>query len=458
MLFHPPLQSAASSADANQQNMYNELCQVHKQLQRRYDELQTMVRYQQKMFTLVKELYGEQVQAATTDPITGLPNHRAVMNHVEEELLRCQNLETSCAILFIDLDHFKQINDTWGHRAGDAILCEVASRLRSALHQGDFVGRYGGEEFVVLLANVDVSEATLIAERLRVCVAAPPCTWEIEDTQMIAEIPVTASIGVAVYRLHGVTLKSLIELADRAMYRAKQTGRNRVCLADLELTFIATSSDKTHFQEQMAVQALRAVSSASDAYTSEHAQRMTTLATAIARKLGCSEEEVQLLRLATLFHDIGKVGISDTLLHKPSSLTPEEWEVMRQHPRIGEQILEEVGGIFSLVARIVVAHHERWDGNGYPYKLAGEAIPISARIICVIDAYDAMTSERSYRQLLSDEEARTELKRCKGSQFDPRVVEAFLAFIEQQQKTQPLPLLDAAALAQHSSASETAVG
>jgi HD-GYP domain-containing protein (c-di-GMP phosphodiesterase class II) len=285
MSSYSPLQSAASSADAHRPDMYDELRQEHESLQRRYDELQIMVRHQQKMFIMVKELYGEQV--------------------------------------------------------------------------------------------------------------------------------------------------------------------NRVCIADLENSLATTNITALPVQDQAVVQALCAVASAHDTYTSEHAQRMTSRAVAIARRLGSSEEEIQLLHLATLFHDIGKVGIPDTLLRKSGPLTPEEWEVVRQHPRIGEQILEEIGGIFSRAARIVVSHHERWDGMGYPDKLAGEVIPMSARIISVIDAYDAMTSERSYRKPLSDEQARMELKRCMGSQFDPRVVEAFLDTtddtIDPQETTEQLPF-DVAAL------------
>jgi|SRR5450755_23127 diguanylate cyclase (GGDEF)-like protein len=248
MSFHPshyPVELPADTVAAHRQlqDAYDALRQefeqevaAHQHLQRRYDELQMMVLHQQKLVGMVKDLYGEQVLAATTDPITGLPNHRAVITRVEEEVSRCQSEHTSCAILFIDLDHFKHVNDTWGHRAGDALLYEVARRLRSALRESDFVGRYGGEEFAIVLANVNVSEAALTAERVRACVALQPCTWEIEDTQTIVEIPITTSIGVAIYQLHGVTRANLIECADRAMYQAKYSGRNRVCFADLELS------------------------------------------------------------------------------------------------------------------------------------------------------------------------------------------------------------------------------
>jgi diguanylate cyclase (GGDEF)-like protein len=220
------------------QNSYKELslayeCEVQsrEKLQKEYNELNIMVRHQQKMFAMVKELYGEQVQVAAVDPVTSLPNHRTVMGRIDEELQQSQQLQCECSILFVDLDHFKSINDTYGHRAGDAVLQEVGRRLRIALRLEDFVGRYGGEEFTVVLHATGMDAAVKVAERLRMDVTAVPCTWEVEETQEIVEIPVTASIGISIYHEHGETREALIEAADKAMYRAKHSGRNRACLA-----------------------------------------------------------------------------------------------------------------------------------------------------------------------------------------------------------------------------------
>jgi diguanylate cyclase (GGDEF)-like protein len=206
--------------------------EAHARLQRVYDELQTMVRHQQKMFTIVKQLYNEQMQAATTDAVTGLPNHRAIMNRIEEEIVRCQG-GTSFTMLFIDIDHFKQVNDTYGHRAGDAILQEVGVRLRTGIRAEDFVGRYGGEEFTIVLYDSDLEDASRIGEQLRASIADTPCTYEVEETQIVIPISVTASFGVASFRLHGITPHTLIESADHAMYTAKHTGRNRICRAEI---------------------------------------------------------------------------------------------------------------------------------------------------------------------------------------------------------------------------------
>lgn len=208
--------------------------EAHAHLQKAYDEIQIMVRHQQKMFAVVKQLYNEQVQAAATDAVTGLPNHRAVMARIEEEIVRSGG-DKLFTMLFIDIDHFKQVNDTYGHRAGDAILLEVGARLRAGIRVADFVGRYGGEEFAIVLSGCDLADAGLIGERLRSSIADTPCTYEVEETQTIIAIPVTASFGVASFRLHGLTRNTLIESADQAMYMAKHTGRNRICRAETPL-------------------------------------------------------------------------------------------------------------------------------------------------------------------------------------------------------------------------------
>ena len=174
------------------------------------------------------------------------------------------------------------------------------------------------------------------------------------------------------------------------------------------------------------------IAAARDVGTWVHAHRLVEFAVATARKLGQSEEDLRLLRLGAILHDIGKIGIPDAILYKPGPLTGEEWVVMRTHPDIGRQILEEIGGIFQQLATIVVAHHERWDGTGYPNQLAGEAIPLHARILTVVDAFDAITSRRVYRGPLSVLQARAELLRCSGSQFDSQVVEAFLQVLDEQ--------------------------
>ena len=392
----------------------------------------------------LQQLYGQLAEQntilqslSTTDPLTGLPNHRTVMSRVEEELSRCRRTQTACAVLFVDLDHFKRINDTWGHQAGDAILREAGRRLSSCLRLEDFVGRYGGEEFAIVLAYTDLGEAHQVAERIRAALAETPYLLQAEEESSAVAIPITGSIGVAVFQEHGSTREALIEAADNAMYFAKQTRRNRVCLAGEEMAVMQEVLAKTgdgQMSDSIAVQALSAAAHVHDQGTSIHARRMVYLAEATARMLGRPAEELHLIRLAALLHDIGKIGIPDAILNKPGPLSEEEWAVMSRHPEIGRQVLVQTGGIFVLLSRIVVAHHERWDGGGYPYGLAHEAIPLGARILSVVDSYDAMISDRPYRKAISDADARAELERCAGSQFDPQAVEALLQVLAAQEQ------------------------
>ena len=420
-------------------------------------QLEESFMQQKVLLEEVSLLYREHAQAAVTDTITGLPNHRAVMSTFDEVLDECRRTCSSCAVLFIDLDHFKHVNDTWGHRAGDAILHEVARRLRETLRVNDFVGRYGGEEFAILLRDTAIDEAGVLAERLLTAINVTPCLYTPEDGQdaNTIAIPMTTSVGVALYHMHGTTREALITSADNAMYRAKRTGRNRVCIADVEVDMISSSSQQDRLTESseslqtiqasQAVHALTAVASARDIETHDHANRMVVLASATAVFLECDDEEIELIRIAALLHDIGKVGIPDAILHKPGPLTSEEWSIMRSHPEIGRTILESTGGVLCSLAGVVAAHHERWDGVGYPLGLQGESIPLAARILSVVDSYDAMTSARVYRNApYPVSEARAELQRCAGSQFDPRVVTAFLTVLDTYETCEHGTLIDEA--------------
>jgi diguanylate cyclase (GGDEF)-like protein/putative nucleotidyltransferase with HDIG domain len=405
---------------------------LREQLQASYHEQDVLVQQHQLLLAERDDLYWELMQAVVTDPMTSLPNHQAVINRLDEVVIHCQRTQRSCAVLFLDLDHFKYVNDAWGHRAGDALLREVAQQLRMAVRPHDVVGRYGGEEFLILLTDVDLPGASQMAEYLRSVVGSLSCSWQSDARASAVPICTTASIGVAISPLHGVSGEALLEAADCAMYQAKATGRNRVALADIEMRFPQPLHQS---QESMVVQALTAAAWAHDRGTQAHAQRLVQLAETLARKLQLPEAEIELVGLAALLHDIGKIGIAEAILHKPGPLTQEERSIIQRHPEIGRQLLEHIGGVFGRVADIVAAHHEHWDGGGYPYGLAKEAIPLSARILCVVDSYDAMTSPRPYRrEPLTSEKARAQLQRGAASDYDPRVVEMFLGVLDEQEK------------------------
>lgn len=418
------------------QQTYARECNLHTRLREAYDEL--------------NYLYQKQERAATTDCVTGLPNHRACIQRLDEEIARCQSELTSCLVFFVDLDHFKVINDTWGHLAGDTILRQVAQRLNESLRPGDFVGRYGGEEFALLLACTTLFDAQAEAARLHQIIHATPYEWRGAREEQIT-IPVTASIGIAAYGVHGTQREELIQQADRAMYEAKLDGRNCVRIADVQAPIaqemsppIPNSTLHKHRQSEgsarddarellisaQALQALVAVVRAHDHFTHIHSHRLLQLAEETGRRLGVSDDDLFLMRLGGLLHDIGKIGIPEAILNKPGPLNEQEWEIMHRHPEIGARILQEIGGGFQLLVPLVLAHHERWDGRGYPRGLKGQEIPLPARVLSVVDAYDTMISHRPYKEPVPGAMARAELQRCAGTQFDPAVTNTFLSFLE----------------------------
>lgn len=216
-------------------------------------------------------------EQALIDGLTGLPNHSAIIKQMEAELLLCQATQRDCVIIFVDVDRFKSINDTWGHAAGDTVLHTVGQRLRGGLRKNDYIGRYGGEEFAILLSNIGQSQAFELAERLRLAIAEAPCLWQRDETQPVTPIPLTASFGLAAFPLDGLTARELLNTADAAMYTAKHTGRNRVCLPDEVDAALLTEGMNTQppqYTDQSTLQTISAMATFHDQDTQEHANRM----------------------------------------------------------------------------------------------------------------------------------------------------------------------------------------
>jgi len=356
-----------------------------------------------------RRLEDELRRSARVDVLTGVHN-RAHFTELAEARLA----ERPHGFVLLDADHFKQVNDGHGHAVGDAVLAELAARLRGALGPDDCLGRWGGEEFAVLLAGVvSDGELKVRAERLRVAVAERPFAAggvEIEQTISLGAVRGQGSLDV------------LAEAADRRLYAAKRLGRNRVALiAD-------ASAATTHAREPEAIGMARALAYAAglrDEQPEAHASQVSLYAMLIAERLGLPEAAVWRCRLGGWLHDVGKVAIPDSILDKPGALDAAEWDLMKTHPAAGADIVGRFAQLRDAAAA-VRHHHERFDGTGYPDGLTATQIPLEARIVAAADAYSAMISVRPYSPARTPAEAAEELRAAAGSQLDPEIVAALI--------------------------------
>jgi diguanylate cyclase (GGDEF)-like protein len=354
------------------------------------------------------------MRLALTDPLTGLANHRSFQERVQRELIGAETRSIPFTLCMIDIDDFKRVNDLFGHPVGDSVLAQVGARLR----QNGEAFRLGGDEFALLLPAQNAEEALPVAQSVLARIAS----LDLGDVGSV-----TASAGMASFPAQAFDRDELIRLADSALYWAKEHGKNRVHVYRPEVVELAELRRLAHGPDRAArfraAASLAKAVDARDTYTGSHSTRVAELGAWIAAHLGLDAEQVELTRLAGSLHDLGKLAIPEEILRKPGPLTPPERLVLERHSQIGFRMLESLG--VDPVAEWVFRHHERWDGMGYPDGLAGEEIPLGARIIFIADAYDAMTSDRAYRGRLTPQEAVAELRRCAGSQFDPEIVSVF---------------------------------
>ena len=357
---------------------------------------------------------------AEHDPLTGLRNRRNFARDVQERIVRAAGRPQS--LLVCDIDGFKRINDALGHEAGDDVLRRFARLLGTYGRSAQVPTRLGGEEFALMLPDCDSDEALALAERLRLA-----CAAEFDGFPLRVSI----SVGVATTDAELTVARGLIRAAFRALWAAKRLGRDR-CIVYHEQTLEmldALRDEAVGAGEQLAAAMLLAETlDMRDVGTARHCETVGGYAEQIARALGLAAAHVARVRAAGVLHDIGKLGISDVILHKPGKLDAHEWQEMRRHPELGPRILEHAN--LRDVAGWVRAHHERVDGRGYPAALAADQIPLEAKILAVADSYEAMTADRPYRRAMPAELAQEELRRNAGSQFDPMVVDAFLAVLD----------------------------
>ncbi len=397
--------------------------------------------------------YQVALEQAITDGLTGLKTHRFFMEALDREWRRSTRSGQPFSLIMMDLDGFKQVNDRHGHLEGDKVLTAVASLLHENVRKSNVVARYGGDEFAIMLPDTHTDQAEVLAERLRVF---------IESDRYLAAHGVTASFGIASFPSHGPTQEDILRVADTGMYLAKHQKGNRVQVASLTIqsdqadwveAYLGVSMKRMfstgpeafdHYRKHLqditrtglagapslleTVTALANAVDAKDHYTKDHSKKVSWRAAKIAQYMNLSDALVEEVRLGGILHDIGKIGVPEQVLNKPSRLTPEEYELVKNHTIMGAKILEPLK--VKSIQDMVRSHHEMVDGTGYPDGLKSENIPLSARIISVADCYDTMINRHFYKPARSFEGALEELRRCSGTQFDPDVVEAFTRSLE----------------------------
>src|SRR3954463_4543146 len=347
---------------------------------------------------------------AHEDPLTGLPNKRAFDDRLETELRRAAREYYPVALVVLDLDRFKQINDTWGHPVGDEALVKLAQHIEAELRAGDICGRVGGDEFVLALVRADAHSAERVLGRLRSALEAV--------TVGPAGERLAFSAGIAEFPRHASTRETLLECADSALYWGKANGRGRATIYSPDASAprdprTSKAGTEAAVRQRSLLATLQALAKAVDAknrFTVGHSERVATYAVALAGSFGFGEKRLAAIRQAALLHDVGKIGIRETILTKEDALNLEELEELQRHSELGRAMLSGAG--MPELARWVSHLHERFDGDGYPFGLAGREIPVESRILHVADALDLMARPNALRRDRPLREALAELSYC----------------------------------------------
>ncbi|MCC6830399.1 MAG: diguanylate cyclase [Thermoleophilia bacterium] len=360
---------------------------------------------------------------AASDPLTGLANHRVFRERLAVEAERARRHGRELALAVFDIDRFKLVNEALGHRGGDAVLVDLGQRLAAACRDGDLVARVGGEEFAWIMPETDSWGAWCAAERIRVEVAGTPLAGLGHHS---------VSAGVCDLAQAGGEGDRLYELADGAVYWAKAHGRDLCVRYSPDVVVDLSAAERaTRLEQRRTLDAVRLLAQAVDARdpnTQRHSERVAEIAAELAQAMGWDHERIELLREAALVHDVGKIGVPDSVLLKAGPLTPDERERIQAHAALGAQMVADM--LSAEQVAWVRGHHERWDGGGYPDGIAGEQISDGAQVLIVADAFDAMSADRPYRRGLPLPDAYREVLDGSGSQFTPAVVTAMTAVMD----------------------------
>ena len=363
---------------------------------------------------------------ASLDSLTGLPNHRNFYEGLEAAVAKAQQEDASVALIFIDLDDFKIYNDLFGHQRGDEVLKHIAGILENIVSDDVLAARYGGEEYAVLIYGRGNQEVFSIAERIRGEIYNAP----FEGQEYMPNENLTASLGVALYPEQAKDISGLVKSADEALYKAKFLTKNSVVVYSDALKEVTGGLQNGSESDILAsIRTLNAVINSRDKYTYCHVERVVTYCTGFSKFIHMSEADAKALITAAYLHDVGKINIPQEVLMKTGAITPQEREQLRSHAGKGADIIREIP-CFASVTPIVYQHHERYDGGGYPQGLKSFQIHYLARVLTVIDSFDAMTSIRPYQKRRTFEEGCEEIARCSGTQFDPEIAEQFIAYVQ----------------------------
>lgn len=384
-----------------------------------------------KAVNRIAESMADTHDRATIDRLTGVFNRQALLAELFTEVERAARYDRPLCVAFVDIDHFKVVNDSYGHESGDVVLRGVAQVLGTNLRASDIVGRYGGEEFMLILTETNVEEGAALAEKLRLLVERE--RFHVEGNPGLS---VTISVGIVGGVGQQLRMETLVRDADAAMYSAKSLGRNqtyifaepdddaRVPRAPISAGGRARAVEIGRQAREAAIDFLIATIAPLAGHRGQPSAVVASIVVAMAQSLQLPETEVERIRVAGLLHDIGKVALPTDILDKPAELTTAEWRSVVQHSRIGQVILEQAAALKDVVP-IVLHHHERYAGHGYPFGLRAAEIPMGARIVAIADAYAAMTVDRPYKPALTHAAAIAELRLHAGTQFDPDLVTVF---------------------------------
>ncbi len=403
-------------------------------------DMHTLLVRQTELLSILSENYH---LLSIHDPLTNINNRRGFIEIAQRQTSNAWANREQLSVLMIDIDNFKNVNDGHGHLAGDQVIVAIVDECKKVIRQTDVIGRFGGEEFIVILPGTHITEANTIAERIR---------SEIEKLKIIVDdnvVTVTVSIGISQITKAQGSLELLIKQADQAMYMAKGLGKNQITeWSDSQIshknTLVNNSENrknitwldhdrasKERFINETIIGWTKAVE-LRDRDTEGHSQRVAGLTVELAGKIGSQVGNLEELHWGALLHDIGKIAIPDTILYKPGKLTADEWAIMKKHPGYAVDMLSSISFLQTAID-IPYNHHEHWDGSGYPRGLKNIEIPLAARIFTVIDVWDALSADRCYRKAWSPVEIGNYMTENRGLLFDPEIVDIFLAHLKEKE-------------------------